>query len=94
MRLPSHDHVMIISMLLIIAGDVETNPGPAKLTLQNLDRALQKLTEPIPFGIKLGIPDTEMTIIERDHRNGKDLLIHVYLIHYHFVHCRCEKTEI
>ncbi len=62
----------VILMLLIIAGDVETNPGPVhKLTLSNLYEELLELTDPFPFGKELGIPQLELDRIQRDHPEGK-----------------------
>ena len=62
----------VILMLLIIAGDVETNPGPVhKLTLLNLYEELFELTDPFPFGKELGIPQLELDRIQRDHPEGK-----------------------
>ncbi|XP_064396269.1 uncharacterized protein LOC135343203 isoform X2 [Halichondria panicea] len=58
----------VLLMLLILAGDVETNPGPVhKLTLSNLYEELLELTDPIPFGTKLGIPLLELDRIQRKH---------------------------
>ena len=58
-------------MLLIIAGDVETNPGPAvKLTLANLREELLELTDPLPFGKHLGISQDVLEIFEDTHPNG------------------------
>ena len=55
-------------LLLVLAGDVEVNPGP--ITLRDLTMELKQLTRPIQFGIKLGIPQYQIEIIEQDHRNG------------------------
>ena len=62
----------VLLMLLILAGDVETNPGPVhKLTLSNLYEELLELTDPIPFGTELGIPQLELDRIQRKHHKGK-----------------------
>ena len=62
----------ITSMLLILAGDVETNPGPIyELTLHILDEELRDLTKPIQFGVKLGIPQREIEVIQANSPNGK-----------------------
>ncbi len=62
----------VLLMLLIIAGDVETNPGPVhKLTLSNLYEELLELTDPFSFGKELGIPQLELDRIQRDHPEGK-----------------------
>ena len=38
----------VVLMLLIVAGNIETNPGPVyKLTLPNLYEELLELTDPI-----------------------------------------------
>ncbi len=58
----------VLLMLLILAGDVETNPGPVrKLTPLNLFVELLELTDPIPFGKELGIPPLELDRIQRKH---------------------------
>ncbi len=62
----------VLLMLLIIAGDVETNPGPVyKLTLPNLYEELLELTDPIKLGKELGIPQLELDRIQCDHPKGK-----------------------
>ena len=62
----------VISMLLILAGDIETNPGPTyELTLHTLDEELRDLTKPIQFGVKLGIPQREIEVIQANNPNGK-----------------------
>ncbi len=62
----------VLLMLLIIAGDVETNPGPVpKLKLANLYKELCELTNPIPFGKELGIPQLELDRIQDDDPNGR-----------------------
>ena len=62
----------VILMLLIIAGDVETNPGPVdKLTPLNIFAELVELTDPVPFGKELGIPQLELDRIQNDNPNGK-----------------------
>ncbi len=60
----------VLLMLLIIAGDVETNPGP-KLKLANLYKELCELTNPIPFGKELDIPQLELDRIQDDDPNGR-----------------------
>ncbi len=61
----------VVLMLLIIAGDVETNPGPAvKLTLANLREELLELTDPLPFGKHLGISQEVLDIFQDTHPNG------------------------
>ncbi|XP_064398622.1 uncharacterized protein LOC135345186 isoform X4 [Halichondria panicea] len=58
----------VLLMLLIIAGDVETNPGPVhKLTSLNLFAELRELTNPIPFGKEVGIPQLVLNQIRDDH---------------------------
>ncbi|XP_064398620.1 uncharacterized protein LOC135345186 isoform X3 [Halichondria panicea] len=60
----------VILMLLIIAGDVETNPGPVdKLTPLNIFAELVELTDPVPFGKELGIPQLELDRIQNDNPN-------------------------
>ncbi len=62
----------VLLILLILAGDVETNPGPVrKLTPLNLFVELLELTDPIPFGKELGIPPLELDRIQRKHHEGK-----------------------
>ena len=62
----------VLLMLLIIAGDVETNPGPVhKLTSLNLFAELRELTNPIPFGKEVGIPQLVLNQIRDDHPDGK-----------------------
>ena len=61
----------VLLMLLIIAGDVETNPGPVpKLKLANLYKELCELTNPISFGKELHIPQLELDRIQDDDPNG------------------------
>ncbi len=60
----------VILMLLIIAGDVEINPGPVdKLTPLNIFAELVELTDLIPFGKELGIPQLELDRIQDDDPN-------------------------
>ncbi|XP_064389593.1 uncharacterized protein LOC135337585 isoform X3 [Halichondria panicea] len=60
----------VLLMLLIIAGDVETNPGPVpKLKLANLYKELCELTNPISFGKELHIPQLELDRIQDDDPN-------------------------
>ncbi len=62
----------VLLMLLIIAGDVETNPGPVdKPTPLNIFAELVELTDLIPFGKELGIPQLELDRIQDDDPNGK-----------------------
>ncbi len=62
----------VLLMLLIIAGDVEINPGPVdKLTPLNIFAELVELTDLIPFGKELGIPQLELDRIQHDDPNGK-----------------------
>ncbi len=62
----------VILMLLIIAGDIETNPGPVdKLTLLNLYEELRELTDPFRFGEELGVPQLELDRIQNDNPNGR-----------------------
>ena len=62
----------VLLMLLIIAGDVETNPGPFhKLKLANLYEELRELTNPIPFGKELDIPQPELDRIQDNDPNGR-----------------------
>ncbi len=59
-------------MLLLIAGDVETNPGPVhKLTPLNLYDELRDLTDPVCFGKELGVPQLELDKIQDDNPNGR-----------------------
>ena len=56
-------------LLLIIAGDIETNPGPVltTLTLSTLHEELVELTNPLLFGKHLGIPQL---VLDKLHPNG------------------------
>ena len=42
-----------------------------ELTLRVLDKELKTLTKPIQFGIKLGIPQYRIEIIQQDHCYGE-----------------------
>ncbi|XP_064395955.1 uncharacterized protein LOC135342984 isoform X6 [Halichondria panicea] len=55
-------------LLLIIAGDIETNPGPVltTLTLSTLHEELVELTNPLLFGKHLGIPQL---VLDKLHPN-------------------------
>ena len=68
-------HILdVILMLLLIAGDVETNPGPVhKLTPLNIYEELRELTctDPFRFGKEMGIPQLELDKIQDDNPNGK-----------------------
>ena len=51
-------------LLLVLAGDVEVNPGP--ITLHDLTNELEKLTKPITFGNSLKIPLEVLGSIEQN----------------------------
>ena len=61
----------VMSMLLILAGDIETNPGPiVKLTVQQLCEELHTLTKPIEFGINLGVPKGYLDMVKENYPNS------------------------
>ncbi len=89
-------HILeVILMFLLIAGDVETNPGPVhKLTPLNLYDELRDLTDPFCFGEKLGIDQLELDKIQHDKPNGRCTVSYVLavLVKTNFSH-RYERTE-
>ena len=70
----------VLLMLLIIAGDVEINPGPVhKLTPLNIYEELRELTDPFPFGKEVGIPQLVLDQIQDDHPDGRYIQYHTLI---------------
>ena len=64
-------NLLVLFLLLILAGDIEVNPGPINVfDLKTLSDELKALTEPIQFGVILGIPEHRLEFIRANHPNG------------------------
>ncbi len=86
--------LQLLKVMLIVAGNIETNPGPVyKLTPPNLYEELLELTDPVPFGKELGIPQLELDRIQRDHPEGK-YKINTYKLKKYDISHRYEGTKI
>ena len=55
-------------LLLVQAGDIEVNPGP--ITVDDLTKALEKLTKPFALGMLLMIPAKDVQLIATDNPKG------------------------
>ena len=63
--------LLIQPLLLIIAGDVELNPGPSnEFSLKELLEELDEVTKPLIFGAYLGIPKKHLDTIQANVSNG------------------------
>ena len=58
-------------LLLVLAGDVEVNPGP--ITLHDLTEELEKLTKPLSFGNSLKVPWKVLGSIARNQRKSMSI---------------------